>query len=355
MNQVAEIIREGSVKILYIGNSLSSSTSRHRHDALGRLGHSLEAFDPYLHSGLTNGGRLFRALHYRTGYIHLQRKILSIISELLPIERKFDLVWVDSGELVGPEVLSSLRRRAKASILFNHDDPSGDCYGRRFASLLHAISAYDVVTAVRDQSLFELSRLTNGKTVRIWRTYDEIEHRPLETPTTSYSAFESDISFVGTWFNNENRDLFLLEIVKAGLNVSIWGNRWEKSPYWKQIKPHHRGPSLSGREYVAAISQSKCTLGMTASISRDEHTTRSMEIPYAGGVFCAKRTNEHSFLYKEGIEALFWDDPKECIYQCKRLIEDSSLRDSIRIAGMKRVRANQVGNEDVCRLILASL
>jgi len=76
------------------------------------------------------------------------------------------------------------------------------------------------------------------------------------------------------------------------------------------------------------------------------HKRRSVEIPYAGGLLCAERTTEHLAMYNEGVEAVFWANENECITMCKKLLNDDTLRETIREAGMKRVRLNSSGNED---------
>lgn len=60
-------------------------------------------------------------------------------------------------------------------------------------------------------------------------------------------------------------------------------------------------------------------------------------------------------LYEEGVEAAFWSDANECAKVCNQLLSDDRLRENIRAAGMRRVRANNVGNEDVCRAILSAV
>ena len=60
------------MKILYVGHSARASTSRHRADALTRLGHEVIVADPYVALAKHLHGRLRGALHYRTGYRFLQ-------------------------------------------------------------------------------------------------------------------------------------------------------------------------------------------------------------------------------------------------------------------------------------------
>ena len=45
-------------------------------------------------------------------------------------------------------------------------------------------------------------------------------------------------------------------------------------------------------------------------------------------------------------------DKDECAEQCLKLLAEPLLSEEIRIAGMKRVRANGVGHENICRAVL---
>ena len=183
-------------------------------------------------------------------------------------------------------------------------------------------------------------------------SYDEIMHAPFSRPADIPDGFHSEVAFIGTWMRGEGRDQFVLDLLRRGIPVSIWGQRWHKSPLWEQLKDCHRGGNLSGRDYVAAIQGAKVCLGMLSRGNRDLHTTRSMEIPYAGGVLCAERTSEHLELYREGVEAVFWSSVDECARQCSRLLADAEWRESVRLAGMARIRASHRGHEDVCHSLV---
>jgi spore maturation protein CgeB len=151
---------------------------------------------------------------------------------------------------------------------------------------------------------------------------------------------------------HEKRDEFLLRLISLGVPISIWGDRWQKSPHFSKLKSHLRGGALIGRNYVAAIQGAKICLGLLSKGNRDLHTTRSLEIPFAGGLLCAERTVEHQEMYKEGVEAVFWSDADECAQVCKQLLNDQRLRENIRKAGMDRVRSLNVGNEDIFNEIM---
>lgn len=339
-------------RILYIGSADSGSTSRHRADALRRLGHEVVIADPYLSLIKQLENRWLGVFHYRTGYRFLQAAVERWIGQLLLGFEDFDIAWVDSGELIGVKSMRLLNAAKLSTVLFNHDDPTGKRDGRRFESLLMALPLYDLCAVVRQKNVQEYKVLGAKTVLCIRRSYDEIMHAPYPNKADIPECFHSEVVFIGTWMRGEGRDQFVLDLLRRGIPVSIWGERWQKSPLWTQLKDCHRGGNLSGRDYVAAIQGGKICLGMLSKGNRDLHTTRTMEIPYAGGLLCAERTSEHLELYRDGVEAVFWSTADECAEQCQRLLADAAWRESVRIAGMARIRASRLGHEDVCQVLV---
>jgi spore maturation protein CgeB len=341
------------LKILFIGNSSTSSTSSHRANAIKRLGHDVRIEDPFKAFAKVLDSRLLGALHFRTGYRFLQPGMTNWIQRLIhTLTDKPDLLWVDSGELLGPRCLEILQKLGCPLVLYNLDDPTGNRDGRRFDSLIKSLPYYDLVAVVRKESERECRALGAKRVMLVYRSYDEIEHKPFDSISDIPKSFRSDVAFIGTWMRHEKRDEFLWELISSGIPVSIWGSRWENSRMFSKLKAHLRGGSLSGRDYVAAIQGSKICIGLLSKGNRDLHTQRSLEVPFAGGLFCAERTVEHQEMYKEGEEAVFWSDANECIKVCKQLLANDTLRENIRVAGMRRIKALKTGNEDVFKRII---
>ncbi|WP_020605127.1 CgeB family protein [Spirosoma spitsbergense] len=340
------------MNIFYIGEEKSSSTSSHRAFALKRLGHNVEIFNPRSDNRGYLGNSLVSKFHYHTGYIFLQGRMCSWLKKILNNGTSPDLIWIDSGELIGKECLRILRSVNVPVILYNVDDPTGARDGNRFFSLKKALPLYDLVVVVRKETQNECFNYGVHNVLLKLRSYDEVAHSAYVDLNEIPPQFSSEVAFIGTWMRHERRDEFLLHLIDAGIPISIWGNRWHKSPYWNRLKPYFRGNALGGRDYVSAMQGAKICLGLLSKGNRDLHTQRSLEVPYAGGVLCAERTTEHLDMYRDGVEAVFWSDATECICVCKKLLSDDHLREKIRLAGMQRVRSLQVGNEDVCQQIL---
>lgn len=342
------------MKILYLGSTEAGTTARHRADALRRLGHEVDALDLKGALGYPLKGRFLPRIHYYTGFRLIQSQVLAIVQSSVARVSRSDVVWVDSGELVGPRVVEYLRAHGAKVVLFNADDPTGRRDGRRFDSLVAALPLFDLCVTVRDETLAEF-RQRGARAIKTWRGVDEVVHAPRSPQEQVVAGWEDEIVFVGTWIRGENRDAVLAHLASARLPVGIRGDRWRRSPLWPTLKPYWKGGALHDRSYALALSGATACLGFVSNGNRDLHTHRSLEVPYTGGVLIAPRTADHVAMYREGEEALFWDDAEECALQCRRVLDDPALGARLRVAGMARARQLGVGNETVVSTILEAV
>ena len=146
-----------------------------------------------------------------------------------------------------------------------------------------------------------------------------------------------------------------MQLLEAEVPLSIHGARWQKSQYWPQLRASCYQGFAVDAGYTALLSQAALCLGLLSHRNRDLHTSRSLEAPAAAGVLLAERTSEHQLLYEEGVEALFWQTPQECARIAKQMLASKGELSSVRQAGHQRVAELGVGNEDICRQVLAAL
>jgi hypothetical protein len=340
------------MRILYVGTLGTWSSSLNRCDALTRLGHDVTRLD----TGKLLDARPFRRiegfLQHRTGIFVPERQVRKAAAKAA--QARFDVVWINTGDFASAETLKLLRQTGGKLVLYVNDDPTGGRDKRYFQKLRSTIPLYDLCIVPRVASERDFLALGAKRVARIPFAYDEIKHAPFEHDSIS-PEFRSEVSFVGTWMKGENRDGFLLALAQRGVPISIWGNHYEKSEYWADVKKYWRGPGLTNRNYVAAVQGSKINIGMLSKQNRDLHTERSVEIPYIGGLLCAERTSEHVEMYRENVEAVFWSSAEECADICFALLKDADRRERIRAAGRRRVLDLGRGNESMCRAALAQL
>jgi spore maturation protein CgeB len=337
-----------SISILYIGED--SGTSRHRAFALRRLGYNVFSIDPFTFLPNT---RLSGAWIWKTGCLFMERYIRRRVLASIP-QIEFDLVYVDSGELVGPSLVRELKSRFGTVINYNVDDPYGPRDENKWRLYLRSVPFYDLVVVVRDLNVAEAFKAGARDVMRVHRSSDEVAHTPRKLSPSDLVKWGSEVAFIGTWM--PERGPFLARLVELGVPLTIWGNRWSKAKEWPILRPHWRGPGLetdTGDDYAKAVQCAKVCIGLLSKGNRDVCTQRSFEIPRLGGLLCAERTSEHLALYAEGIEAVFWNDPNECAEKCKQLLSDEAWRKQVAQNGQFRSIRNGITNEAIINQIVA--
>ena len=333
------------MRIAYVGQA--RGTSLHRARALERCGHTVVIVDPW--SWLPSHKWIGRWIYY-TGALGFGLLFDDRIYREVHSARP-DFIWVDQGEFLGPSIIKNIRNIRTPVVNYTIDDPFGGRDRLRFRNYLKALPFYDVLAVCRDPNMPEALSRGARRVLRVWRSADEQFHRPRSLTTAEINRFGSEVAFIGTWM--PERGPFLAALIKKGVPLSIWGDRWSKAKEWPILRPNWRGPTLdSDTNYAASIMASRICIGLLSKGNRDLHTQRSLEIPALGGLLCAERTSEHLALYKDGEEAVFWDDADECAAMCLALLADEPKRQRIAAAGHDRALRNGWFNERVVTSVL---
>jgi len=340
-----------SLNILYLGPDYGSS--RHRADALRRLGHSVELIDPWaLLPRYPFIKKVIGKLAYEIGPAwhepYIRHRLLTALKS-----KFFDVIWSDQCNLIGTNTTLALKQHGRWFLSYAVDDPFGPRDKKRFSLFRKAIMHFDLIAVVRRPNVKEAYALGVPRVVLVLRSADEIAHAPIALTSEEKAWWGSDVAFIGTWM--PERGPLLARLMELGVPLTLYGNRWQKAPEWPVIKNVWRGSGIVGPDYVKAIQSAKICLGLLSKGNRDLHTQRSAEIPYIGSVLCAERTSEHLAMYKEEEEAVFWDTPEECAEKCFALMADEERRQRIARAGRERCISNGTLNEPVMRRILDAL
>lgn len=334
------------LSILYFGPI--SGTCLDRAQALRRLGHRVEHID--LRHLLPETVWVDRITWRIDGSLFTPWIVRGLSARLAGLN--FDLCYVDGGEWVTPKVIAQLRQHAAKVINYNIDDPLGPRDGARFKAYRRSLPHYDLNAVVRQENVAEAYALGAKNVMRVYRSADEISHAPRPLTAQDHQTWDSEVLFLGTWF--PERGPFLLDLIRRGVPLTIRGPNWHKAPEWPQLKSYWKGGSIAGDDYAKAIQCAKVNLGLLSRENRDLHTTRSLEIPASGSLLCAERTDEHTTMYSEGREALFWKDAGECADMCRFALADERRRSAIANSGHQRVMKNGHYNEMILSSILAA-
>jgi spore maturation protein CgeB len=331
------------LKILYVGQLGAGSTCAMRLAALRSLDVEVEGLDSGLRTDRLNpGARLARRIAWRCGWPLDFEGLNAALLERAGAARP-DVIWVDKGNMIHAHTLRQVRRLLPGVELlhFNPDDPFGNFGIGGWRPFLGAISEYDMHFVPRRQNIAEYQRLGARKVAQVvpaWGFAPE-HHRPVTVDADSLRLYGGDIGFVGSFELERARDM--LALARAGLNLRIVGP-WPEDYLAANIS-HTPQAALDG-EYAKAICSFKIALGFLRKKNRDQHTSRSIEIPACGTFMLAERSDEHLELFVEGREAEFFASPEELIDKARYYIAHDAERKRIAAAGRARCLASGYNN-----------
>src|SRR5262249_13619808 len=146
-------------------------------------------------------------------------------------------------------------------------------------------------------------------------------------------TFSSDVVFVGT------ADADRLPYLNALLSIprvrlALYGSGWDRQT--ERYSRLARG-IVTGRRYRLALGGAKIALGLLRGANRDAHTMRTFEIPACGSFLCARRSSEHNEIFRDSVDAVFFDDPEELRSQVIHYLNEDEARSRIALAGFQAV------------------
>lgn len=332
------------MKVLYLGTD--SGTSLHRVAAMRRMGCVVDLINPDEAFGKS---RYVTAWIWRTGGLGLEAIVRRHVLSRLRHER-YDICIVNHPEVIGRSLIEALRPNVGALLHFNCDNPFVTRDRRRWAMFLPTAPLYDLHSTPRISTAEEGER--RGLAMyRHVQTADEVVHRPRPETELDRARFSSDVAFVGTWM--PERGPFVVRLLEAGIRVRIFGANWHKAPEYARLRESVVIPrELGDDDYVRAIQYGRIVLGFVSLANHDLHTKRSHEVPAIGSLLCARRTSQHSELYREDEEAVFWDTMDECAEKCRALFANPERIAAIAAAGARRQAASDNWNEILMRKLI---
>lgn len=165
-------------------------------------------------------------------------------------------------------------------------------------------------------------------------------HRVLvKAPLDKKVNFIADAAFMGHWEDDWRTDC-LDALACEGLDIIIKGGSagWESAIAGKEIGKASPITWADDNEYRHIYTNVIAGLCFFSKINNDQWTKRAFEIVAMGGVLVCERTNEASKYFHDKKEAFFFSSIEELVGIVVNLKENPILRESVRIAGHKKLQ-----------------
>ena len=346
------------MKILLYGESLNPGCGSWSYaTTLQAMGHEVEHCDSW--GGLE---------HYMSGYGWrlwwratrriLERHRCAHARRLIRHAEKFkpDVVLVLKGLHIAASDVRAIQATGAWTAIINHDDFFSHNPANISCAQRDALPAWDWVFACREANVDEV-RPFNPNVEFFWFGYNPVVHHPVEADASDpeeLRRWSSDVAFVGTW-ESERAAWMEYLVERVDVDFAIWGGQWHKLSKGSPLRQYIRGGEIYLDDQCRAIRCAKISLGFLRKQNRDFFTTRTFEIPACGGLLLGERTDLHKSIYREDVEASFFDvnDPDEMVEKVKQLLADDEGREAIRKAGHAAVLQGGHAYQDRLEQVLA--
>jgi len=335
------------MKILFVGDLSSYARARQRFKVMQDLGFLVKGISWVpLETDLeiNHKPKLWHRVRNKLGY---PVDLVNLNENLLPelIDFPADLLWIEKATTVLPSVYKKIKLKfPRLKIVFYSED---DIYIRNNRSnyLKTSLPIFDIVFTTKTRNLSELPKWEVKKTLLVFQAYDQNFHKPISLNDEEKKYWGSDVSFIGTFENDRYEKMLFL--AQKGIKIRVWGSNWQ---YCQNRHPNLlvEARPVYNDNFIKVINSTRINLNFLRKHNRDQHTSRSLEIPACQGFMLAERTEEHLYLFEEGKEAEFFNSHNELLKKVEYYLAHEEERQLI--AENARIRCLNSGYDHHSRI-----
>lgn len=278
------------------------------------------------------GDGLYNYLKKRLYFGNFIKKINIELIKMVHQEKP-DIVFIYAGHPIKPETIQQLKEFSWVTG-YHNDDPFGK-YGKRsyFRIFRKSIPYYSSHHVYRKKNIIDYRNIGIDKVKLLRAYYCPWLHYPIKSNEKYYN---NDIIFIGSG-EPGSRCEYIEYLINYKCPLKIYGDKkWER--YLKKYTYNELTPiePAFGEEYNKLITNSKICLAFFNKGNNDLYTRRVFEIPACKGFLLAQRTEIMQELYKEGVEAEYFNNNEELLDKCNFYLNNNSLRNKIANNGYNR-------------------
>jgi len=263
---------------------------------------------------------------HQDGFIEVAKKL------------KPNIIVVLKGLLLNHVVIERLKKNAFI-VLINHDDFFSKFKNSTSNVLFKSLGYYDHIFVTKKVNVKEIQKYNNNVSFFQFSYYPKIHNIPRYN-SEDEKIWSADIVFIGNSYPKRIRQLrYLVNNLGSKYKIRIYGGNWNKISTI-ELKESIDNKYLYPDDLKKAIYYSKISLCFLCEENRDEYTQRTFEIPACGGFLMAENTSMHKLLFRNGTDAILFDDnnDEDLLLKVVELLEDSTKREQIRNNGIKAVQ-----------------
>lgn len=250
---------------------------------------------------------------------------------------QYDVVWIDKGIVISKDTFKLIKKTQPQAKIIGYSPDWMMGRHNQSKQFLESLPFYDCYVTTKSYAVDEMRKAGCRDVLYVGNSFQKGFHRPYHLTGEELKRFGCDVGFIGAF--EAERANSILFLARNGIKVDIWGSIKWKSFCDDNQNLSFRGTELLNEDYCKALSACKISLCFLRKMNRDLQTTRSVEIPACGSFMLAERTSEHSDMFREDAEAVYFSSDEELLEKCRMYLTDDDARRKIAEAGHNRCMA----------------
>jgi hypothetical protein len=294
---------------------------------------------------LAETSRIFRSFGWRFKLGPLIRNINRYVLSIIKQDFAYDLVWIDKGVFIQPDIVAKLKANSGKLVHFTPDPAFAYHRSRLF---YESLPLYDVCVTTKS---FEMDdyRTYGGTPLFCTQGYDPKVHKP-------YFDFnqKSGVVFIG--HKEEEREFVIGKLVDAKVQVAIAGNHWKSFADRRKGKDNlvYLGTGIYGDEYARSISGAFMSIGFLSKWIPELHTTRTFEIPACGTALVTERNDEILSVFSD-TDVIYYQDLNEAVDKVVYYLGNRDALREISVNGYRKVTMGGYSYRDLLEGIVKKI
>ena len=326
-------LSRGPVRMMMANEFWHGSTGRGLAEGFRELGWDVAEVDiaAFLaYAGNNRFSRLAARITKRNAVAEFNARILELAEQL-----DIEVMLTVKGSFITAQTLQALRARGTYCVNFYPDVLFG-----HVGSSAELLRLFDLVVTTKSYHLPYLTgSLGEGRTAFVHHGYCPSAHSSRHHP--GQIAYRWDISHIGNASPHKLAHLVALAEAFPDRSFAVMGHRWKAAAAGTALERHVTGAPVLGDYFARAIEQSRINVAIHygpvgADGWEDLTSTRTFEIPAAGGFMLHVDNPEVRALYEPGREVALFAGKAELIDRVGYYLEHEDERLAMARAGHAR-------------------
>lgn len=289
--------------------------------------------------------KIFRSIGWRYKKGPLIRNINNHIRKSLNGNYNYELVWIDKGVFIDPDIIYALKKNSEKLVHFTPDPAFAYHQSKLFYD---AIGLYDYCITTKSFEI-ESYRKYGVKTIFCTQGYDPEVHKP-------YHRFKEKDGVVFIGHREEEREYIISQLVDKNIKVTVAGNHWDKFAAKRKNKPNliYKGKGIFGKNYANELSAALLGLGFLSKWVPELHTTRTFEIPACRTALVTEHNPEIGSVFSDD-EVIYYDEADEAITKIEYYLSRKDRLISFTEEGYKKITGGGYSYIEILRKLLKQI